>query len=542
MKFHAKGLNHMRKQFNRYSVPIIILLTVHLVSLFMGPPKTVYAAELRTTERVELTEQKSSIQLIVIGENEQFEVDLVLPDQSEVIHEKEDQNLYSYISLENYRTWLIHEAKPGAYSLKIYSDSDQQFKVQVKEAIKKPQTTWSRPSNQQIEVRDNTPIPLGWSVAGDVRGDQDKLRCYIQDVNGLASVMIGEYPVANGNAGLSMPSNLSDGVYKLLIEADNRTSEPQKIDPKVTLNVQRGQELKAEILSTEVEGSEVSIQLRVPSQLAWGTINAKFSINGQDGISVETPKDEMDLVPDKSGNGFAVYLWTITGLEQSGSYQGLFQLLSKGMIGPVQTIPPFDVTVREWNKDSITWSIGGDNTNKQHAEISFALQSNCYMQLIEGSDILMETEVPAKTAEDPYTLQLKLSEGEHLYEIHLRDQKGNLHRISKRLLVDYTPPKLEIIQPMPDHQEAVGDLASGFTEPENIIMVNGKEINPDERGYFQAEEIGKELNLIIKDPGGNEIQYKWKQAKSHFTLWVIIINLLIIAVTAGLIYRVRARP
>src|SRR5690625_2354565 len=81
----------------------------------------------------DLREKKTNHQFIITGDDNDFEVTMVLPDGTEVDHDEFDGEKYMYFSLENKRIWAVNKAAKGTYTFVIHSDSDERSRIEWKD-------------------------------------------------------------------------------------------------------------------------------------------------------------------------------------------------------------------------------------------------------------------------------------------------------------------------------------------------------------------------------------------------------------------------
>lgn len=142
----------------------------------------------------------------------------------------------------------------------------------------------------------------------------------------------------------------------------------------------------------------------------------------------------------------------------------------------------------------------------------------------------------------PYRLRVPLSEGDQLLQLIFQDKYGNFYTTAKRYVVDLTPPRLEMIQPLPKHQTALDGYASGFVEAGARLVVNGMEVEPDGEGYFRVENIGASLEIEVSDAAGNSTHYAWEQERgSSPVIWIVLLNAGLIAIAGCAIWWIRKK-
>ncbi|WP_409344048.1 hypothetical protein [Paenibacillus sp. MBLB4367] len=527
----------------RTAILAIAAMWIGAVGSGLLSPGRVQAAGIAKTETVKLTETMTYVQLVVTGTADDFDVDLTMPDGSKEPHKQEDMSKAMYFTFDNKRSWLIYEAAAGEYKLDIQSGSDQTFQVSVKKEIAMPITTWEAPANANVQVTNGTELKLSWKVAGEPRPDQDIIRFSLKPAGGWDAMPLGEAPLVKGAASLTVPAAVADGQYELHAVADNRTAAPQQIDPKVTVTVARGNNPPTlKLMETSKHGGTIDFDFQAPNGLAWQGIDVRIVGDAKDSKPAvyKVAKEELYTVDDKRGSDYTVYRWSLS-VPGSGGYKGSFQVISQGgILGPVQPITPFQAVIRDWSKDAVKWSVENDATNRRNVEVSLSLQKDSRVQVERGKNMLFDGQVKAGD-KAPTVISVPLEEGDGLYNVLVGDDDGNVNTYSKRYIADFTPPRLQMIQPMAEHPKLQGGFASGFTEPGATVRIGKVELKTGPDGYFKAEKIGSSLDLTVTDESGNETSYHWRaQSKwSKQAAFFAGVNGLIAGAAVFLIVRLR---
>lgn len=103
---------------------------------------------------------------------------------------------------------------------------------------------------------------------------------------------------------------------------------------------------------------------------------------------------------------------------------------------------------------------------------------------------------------------IKLVEGENIIIVKAEDVAGNVYTVVKVIILDKTPPNLEILEPKEHFKTLEGSvLVIGITEPDAKVKVNGVWIKVDEYGKFSTsvplKEKKNEILVEAYDDAGN---------------------------------------
>jgi len=516
---------------------------VALLCSILFTVQAVTAAPLSVTEQVTISKEQYNIQIVVVGDaNKAFEADLELPDGTKIQHDNYDGNHYMYIEMEEgERRWLINSAAKGTYKLHV-EGAEQNYSISLKEELRRPNTTWLSPLKTEVNVQAAASISMKWEVSGDVE-QMDLIRFYLQSSAGGTEMLVGEEALATGLAELTLPATVEDGEYKLSILADNKTSEGQRIDPEVTVKLERGnKEAPLKVLQVIPQGDQASVQFEVTKSLSFNGGNANFKSANGEVVQLELLQQQLEQLEVDVNADVHRYAWS-AALEE-GTYTGELQLIyADGTMSSPAAIPSFTLKQRDWSKDTVVWVPEHEKINSTHIQVELSLASKTAVQIIDSADGLLyeKTLEPKDGKAIEETINIPISEGDHIMEVLLSDPAGDSFSSSKRYLVDRTPPTLTMIQPQSKHTKLIGNKASGFTDTDGIVTANGKQIEPDTTGYFVIDGVQDELTITVRDAHGNETYFQWKEAASRSKLWIwfVLINLVLITAAVVIVYKLR---
>ncbi|MGG4034900.1 hypothetical protein ABEV74_14505 [Paenibacillus cisolokensis] len=523
---------------HKWSQALQVMTVVAIIFLAQCP--AVSAENVQHTETLNVAEPLEFAQLVVEGSNDEFETDLILPDGKRWNNGQDDYDKgYVYVRLPQKRIWLLKQLPAGKYSLVVTGPKDS-YRSYVKEKIDKPVIQWGAPANTTLTVNDDSPIPLKWSFSGDASGGALKIRFFLQPADGGERFPAGEASLNHRSHDLYIPGPLPDGDYLLTAEGDNYTAQSQAIDPKVKISLSRGVTPPGvEILDAKPAGPRVKLTFKIPESVSWKGLEAVFRSGSQPDKPIVIKYGPEDLTADESQPS----VYSIAAeLGQNGEYSGVIRWIDAGGFpGPVREIPAFRLNIRDWSKDEVKWSIGDGITNQRMAEARVSVQTVSRVQVVEGTDILFDQTVnPSK--DNPAVITIPLDEGDHAIELLIADDDGNVNTYARRWIVDHTPPRLEMIQPLPSHKKMPGGFASGFAEPGSKVWVNGKEAAIDQQGYFKVESVGNKLEIRVADAAGNETKYAWEKASSASIMyWALIAGINLIFISAAFLLYVKLR-
>ncbi|MFC3341777.1 hypothetical protein [Paenibacillus abyssi] len=495
------------------------------------------------TETLRLDEKQFNVQFIVTGEaSEPFEVELEMPGGTRYTHDQFDGKKVLYLDMEGERRWLINEAPAGEYKLHI-SGTEQAYRVTIKKELRRPDTAWVSPLGTELTAA-NEPIQLAWRSQGDYDAN-DRIRFFLRPAGGWQNMLIGEAQLGDGAASLYLPGTLADGEYELFIIADNKTPDGQHIEPDVTLHVQRGVSYDGiRAVHAIPRGDAIELEFEFPRDLEWTVITASFTDGTGSTFLKHAGRQELSEIEQTERTDMQVLRWLLP--LNAGAYKGSFQVVfGDYTMSPVMDIPSFELKMRDWSKDEVKWSIETEKTNARQLQVILKLQAKTHVQIVNGSSgILFDQAVAGGEEAEEQIVSVPLAEGDQIIEVLLADQGGAVKLYSKRYLVDYTPPRLTMIQPLSTHERLEGGLASGFADLDSIIIHNGNEITPDASGYFSIEGVGDSLEISVRDSHGNETSYSWQAAGGGWSkalIVIIVINLLLVGGTVTVILIIRKK-
>jgi hypothetical protein len=198
----------------------------------------------------------------------------------------------------------------------------------------------------------------------------------------------------------------------------------------------------------------------------------------------------------------------------------------------------FQVSLNDLSEDEIEWSLDEGLTNAPAVTITTSSEAGTLITVEDEGQVLLQEEIN----EEGQKFSVPLQEGHRVIEVTLSDEHNNSFGYSRSFQVDHTPPILEMIQPLPAHDQLDEAFASGYVEAGSALVVNGEEITYDENGYFRADNIGNSLMIVATDESGNETVYTWEPAPEQSNMgwiWPVLIGLGISGSTGGFIFYLR---
>ncbi|MEW5759208.1 MAG: hypothetical protein AB1779_00405 [Candidatus Thermoplasmatota archaeon] len=146
-----------------------------------------------------------------------------------------------------------------------------------------------------------------------------------------------------------------------------------------------------------------------------------------------------------------------------------------------------------------------------------------------------------KVINGKFSKTIKLNEGENNITIYAKDKAGNINKIEKKIILDSTPPSIEILEPKNNKTKESKINIKGKTEPKAKVYINGVEVNVDDKGeFFYTVKLSEGKNIIeIKaiDSLENEKIEKlimMKEAEGIAPILLLPILAIIIVVCVGL--------
>jgi len=116
------------------------------------------------------------------------------------------------------------------------------------------------------------------------------------------------------------------------------------------------------------------------------------------------------------------------------------------------------------------------------------------------------TNVDVNPEDGIFSLKMTLAEGDNKVFIHAEDEAGNVTEKEYLVILDSTPPEINI----PDHDNMDKTL-TGKTDPTAELLINGEVIFVEEDGSFKwdcGQPGHKELEIVATDPAGNKAEKK----------------------------------
>jgi len=508
---------------------VIVLACVTWTGLAMAEPAEI-------TQTIQVGEKLELAQLVVESGQESYEVDLITPGGTHWSHTQDDyEQGYVYVTLPGQRIWLLNEMPPGTYTLVIQGPAEGSYRSFVKEKIDKPEVQWIAPANTEVKLTDFSSISLAWSSTGDRISGHDEISFYLQPAAGGERFPVGNARISQHQHELRIPERLIDGEYVLTAEAENYTAEPQQLDPQVRIKLNRGvNPAGIEIATATPRGGLLDLQLKLPNDVRLEWVELALVPAGQPAQPEWLRLHRDELYQDEEVRDL---YYAAVEAEQSGEYTVMVRWVdAQGLPGPITRKEAISLDIRDWSLDKVEWSLEEGLTNVRTAEVRVTLQRASTVQLVEGTNILFDQRV--EPAAEPVVITIPLQEGDRAIELFVGDDFGNVKSFGRRFIVDHTPPRLELIQPLPSHKELLGGFASGFAEPGSTVWVNGEQAVVDAAGYFRMDTSSRRVEIRAADESGNETHYTWEpEAGGGMPQWLWIAGgAVLLAAAAGLIW------
>ena len=108
-----------------------------------------------------------------------------------------------------------------------------------------------------------------------------------------------------------------------------------------------------------------------------------------------------------------------------------------------------------------------------------------------------------------FTIRVEVFLGPNNFTVWARDEAGNIVRINLTIIVDKTPPMLNVSRPYPPFSKTTDSYYTviGYTEPNATVSINGISYSVGVDGRFSAKRSlafgGNTLVITAKDPAGN---------------------------------------
>ena len=255
-------------------------------------------------EKLVLDTAETNVQFIVEGENDIFEVELIMPsgEKYDQDTQKIDQNLY--LPLINKRVWIIKSSPAGTYTLNITGDTSQSFKAYIQKALSMPTIQWHSPSDTTITVQENESLYLEWESTGDIR--EEIVRFQLS--NSLFTFDIGEAHLKLNSFTLYVPHNFPNGTYKLLVTAE---TGPEEVEVSTNVNIvvdRDNSSLGFIVLDQGVENGHLYVDVQVKDD-DWTFYGIVQNINSEPVLSTkEDTRNMIELM--KNGQSYIPPLYT----------------------------------------------------------------------------------------------------------------------------------------------------------------------------------------------------------------------------------------
>lgn len=490
----------------------------------------------------DLREKKTNHQFIITGDDNDFEVTMVLPDGTEVDHNEFDGEKYMYFSLENKRIWAVNKAAKGTYTFVIHSDSDERYRIQGKDSTKKPEIKWQKPLDATMPIKADEKIKLTWEAKGDFESSYSDMKIMLKPKDGWHKFEVDTTDVGKESYEFNLPESIPSGQYDLSIMIDDAFVDETEIDPEVIIEYDNPDyefddiEIKDQI----VENGMLYLIIEVPKYTHFEQLEARFQKKGEDEqYTASVDWDELDAY--KQLEDTEQFLWAVTTFETSGDYEGdVLAFVNDETFSETINLDPFHVEHMDYDEDDIEWSLEEGLTNAVSLEVTVNVSDDSVVTIEDGGDILAQKEV----TEEGTVISAPLDEGHRVIEVTVTDGDQNSRTFTRNFQVDHTPPSLEMIQPLTSHDTLEESFASGFVEQDSTLIVNGNEVDYDEEtGYFRVDDIKNSITIKLTDQSGNEVNYTWSANSTNESesnlLWIILINVIIVACVAGIIFYLR---
>ncbi len=516
---------------NRW-IPLLIILV--LIATFS--PLSIQAETY--TKTYELDEKQENFQFVIEGEQNNFDVNMTLPNGTKVNFEEFDLDQYMYFSMTNKRIWALKSAPAGTYTFEIVGASEDNFSVDTEEAVDQPVVNWTSPSEETITVRNDEPVTLSWKASGDFQYDDD-LNFILQQEGGWHEFVVDDANADDGEMEVTLPETIPSGTYRLFIEADNPNVEPQRVNPNVVIDYtnDRYEMGTVEIVDQFVENGILYLNVQVPNGLYFDYMEAQLVDESGENTRIAAGEED-DLIRIEETDEYEVWNWSVMELED-GTYSGnMIVLEDDDEFTPLLEIEPFDIKQTDFTEDMVEWSITEEETNATSLDITVRFPKGTQVEVLVEEKSALTTTVE----EEEEVLSVGLEEGFPYIMVRATDEHNNTQTYTKQYKVDHTPPQLELIQPLPTHSKLEDDFASGYVEIGSKLMINGEEVKYDEDGYFLVENIGNDLELVVSDSFGNKAEYQWEAEQKSVSLawiWIVVLNVGIVGGTGFTIWRLR---
>lgn len=123
---------------------------------------------------------------------------------------------------------------------------------------------------------------------------------------------------------------------------------------------------------------------------------------------------------------------------------------------------------------------------------------------IPQGSLISINEMEAAVKDGLFSKEIPLEEGENLIKIKTTDKDGNIETKDTKVVLDTTPPRIEVVDAELDDLGYV--TISGLTEELSIVIANDKEIFVSPKGEFEGEvklPHNLRIKLVSEDRAGN---------------------------------------
>ena len=509
---------------------------------------SLFATEIALAANDEVTynlrEDKKQHQFIISGDDNDFDVQMILPNGTEVDYEEFDADHYMYFSLENKRIWAVDQAGKGTYTFKITSKEEGNFSIRTKDSIQRPEIKWEKPQDEKIELADDETLELVWEAQGDFASSYGNMNIMLQQVGGWYAFVIDTASVEDESYELQLPETIPSGEYALSVIVDDEFMSDEAIDPEVVINYTNAEfEMETlQVVEQTVENGVLYVVVEIPNYSNFDQLEAQITKKGESTGIVSTIEFN-DLIEIEEQEDSKHYLWSVTELTEDGAYEG-------GIIGikrdkeftPLIELDPFEVALAEYEEGQIEWSLEEGLTNATHVDVTVNVDQDAFITILDETTTLLHQEV----TQEGQVFSAPLQEGYQVIEVQLSDGGQNSQSFTRRFQVDHTPPRLEMIQPLTSHRQLEAPFASGYVEENSKLIVNGEEVTYDDSGYFYVEDFGKELTIELTSESGNQVEYTWQPTADETGtgsgvgwIWIILINVGIVGIAVGIVFYLR---
>ncbi|MEW5761010.1 MAG: kelch repeat-containing protein [Candidatus Thermoplasmatota archaeon] len=250
--------------------------------------------------------------------------------------------------------------------------------------------------------------------------------------------------------------------------------------------------------------------------------NAKIKING---IEVEVSKSKFSYkIALTEGDNFI----EISAHDKAGNKNSITICVVLDTIEPLLFIVPLP-----------------DSTNQ--TEIKIKGDAEDYAEVfVDGKKIDL--------INGKFSTFINLKEGENNIIVYAKDKAGNINKIEKKIILDTTPPSIEILEPKVNKTKEKEINIKGKTEPKAKVYINGIEVEVNSQGeFFYTVKLSEGKNIIeirAVDSLGNEkierlIAVRETEEKlllSNLFLPILAVVIIVLVSVIAIIVMKRKRP